>query len=83
MQDFDLFRNVGTVPKSNRKLIERGTIDTIKLQIHDRSHSRAGTLRVKLVLWEKTSHSSDTTFQLQNLASYYLETIVNCLRKVS
>jgi len=33
---------VGTVPKFNRKIVERGTIDTPNAQIHDRSLSWLG-----------------------------------------
>ena len=29
--------SVGTVPKSNRKIVEIGKIDTTNAQIHDRS----------------------------------------------
>ena len=29
----------GTVPKSKRKIVERGNIDTLNTQIHDCSHS--------------------------------------------
>ena len=33
---------VGRVPKSNRKNVERGKINTINRQIHNRSHSWLG-----------------------------------------
>ena len=38
---------IETVPKSNRKNVEKGKIDTINRQIHNRSHSclGIGTLR--------------------------------------
>ena len=29
------YHTVGTVPKSNRKIVERGKIDTLSTQIHD------------------------------------------------
>ena len=35
--------NVGKVPKSNRKIIERGKNDTPNTQIHDHSLSWLGT----------------------------------------
>jgi hypothetical protein len=34
---------IGKVPKSNRKIIERGRIDTPNIQIHDRLLSWLGT----------------------------------------
>jgi len=49
---------VRTVQKSNRKILERGKIDTLKTQIHDRSLSYLGTgtsirsSEVKLDLWD-------------------------------
>jgi len=33
-----IYQTVGTVPKYNRKVIERGKIDIINTHIHDRSH---------------------------------------------
>ena len=33
------YYTVGTIPKSNKKIVERGKIDTSDTQIHD--HSRA------------------------------------------
>ena len=50
-----------TVAKSNRKIAERGKIDTPSSQIHDRSLSWFGTVTsvisdgVKLVLWAQSS----------------------------
>ena len=37
------YRTVGTIPKSKRKFVERGKIDTPNTQIHDHSHSWLGT----------------------------------------
>ena len=37
------YHTVGTIPKSNIKIIERGKIDTHDKQIHDSSHSWLGT----------------------------------------
>jgi len=34
---------VGTIPKFNRKIVERGKIDTSRTQIHDHSLSWLGT----------------------------------------
>jgi len=34
---------VGTIQKSNIKIVERGKIDTLNTQIHDRSVSWLGT----------------------------------------
>jgi hypothetical protein len=34
---------VGTIPKSKIKIVERGQIDTLSTQIHDRSLSWLGT----------------------------------------
>ena len=34
---------VGTIPKSKIKIVERGKIDTLRTQIHDRSLSWLGT----------------------------------------
>jgi len=36
------YHTVGTVPKSIRKIVERGKIDTPNTQIHDRSLSWLG-----------------------------------------
>ena len=50
-----------TIAKSNRKIVERGKIDTPNSQIHDRSISWFGTVTsvisggVKLVLWAQSS----------------------------
>jgi hypothetical protein len=50
------YHTVGTIPKSNIEIIERGKIDTHDKQIHDSSHSWLGTStslksgEVKLVL---------------------------------
>jgi len=52
--------NVGTVPKSNRKMVEIGKITTHDTQIHDYSLSWLGTGipikcgGVKLFLWAQT-----------------------------
>jgi hypothetical protein len=35
--------NVGTIPKSNRKIVERGNIDILSTQTHDRSLTWLGT----------------------------------------
>ena len=58
---------VGTVPKSNIKIVQRDKIDTTKTQIrvHDRSISWLGTDTsiksggVKLVLWTQVSSLSN------------------------
>jgi hypothetical protein len=53
---------VGTIPKSNIKIIERGKIDTPNIQIHDRSLSWISTGisiksgGVKLVLCSQTNN---------------------------
>ena len=50
---------VGTILKSNIKIVERDKINTLKIQIHDRSHSCLGTDTsikcgwIKLVLWSQ------------------------------
>ena len=55
------YHYVGTVPKSNRKIVERMKIDTRITQIHDGSLSTLGTATsikrggVKLVLWTQES----------------------------
>ena len=55
------YHNVGTISKSNIKIVERGKIDIPNTQIHDRSLPwlGAGTSikrgRVKLVLWGQTN----------------------------
>jgi len=52
---------VGTVPKSNRKIVERGKIDTLNTQIYDRSLYWLGTGisiksgRVKISFFRKIS----------------------------
>ena len=57
MRNKNKIHTVGTLPKSNRKIVERRKIDNLNTQIHDRSLSRLGTytLRksavVKVVLW--------------------------------
>jgi len=54
---------VETVPKSKRKILERGKIDTPNTQIHDNSLSKFGTGTaiknkvVKLVLWDQNTPS--------------------------
>ena len=58
---------VGTVPKSNIKIVQRDKIDTTKthIRVHDRSISWLGTDTsiksggVKLVLWTQVSSLSD------------------------
>jgi hypothetical protein len=48
---------VGTAPKSNKKIVEKGKINTNHTQLHDHSLSWLGTGtsiksgRVKLALW--------------------------------
>jgi len=37
------YHSVGTVPKSNRDIVERGKLDTTNTYIHDRSLSCLGT----------------------------------------
>jgi len=57
------YYTVGTVSKSSKtKIVERGNIDTLNTQIHDRSISCLGTGTsikqcggVKLVIWAQTS----------------------------
>jgi len=55
------YHTVGTVPNSNRKIVERVKSDTPNAHIHDCSLSRLGTDisiksgGVKLVLWARTS----------------------------
>jgi hypothetical protein len=57
------FHTVETVPKSKRKILERGKIDTPNTQIHDHSLSKLGTGTaikskvVKLVLWDQNTPS--------------------------
>jgi hypothetical protein len=52
-------------PKTKRKIIERGKIDTSNTQIHDRSFSVFGlgtsmkSGRVKIVVWVQVSPASD------------------------
>ena len=41
------YHTVGTVPKSNIKTVERGEIDSLNIQIHDRSLSWLGTGTLK------------------------------------
>jgi len=60
-----IYHTVGTIPTSNIKIVERGTIDTPNTQIHDRPCYWIGTGTsikcggVKLVLWGKTSPLSE------------------------
>jgi hypothetical protein len=51
------YHAVGTVPKSNIKIIERGKIDMPNTQIHARSPTWLGTYTSinQLVLWDQTS----------------------------
>ena len=37
------YRTVGTIPKSNIKIVERGTLSTLNKQVHDHSLSWLGT----------------------------------------
>ena len=37
------YHTVGTIPKSNRKIVERGKIDTFNTQIYDHWLSLLGT----------------------------------------
>jgi len=37
------YHTVGTIPKYNRKIVERGKIDTPKTQIHDNPLTDIGT----------------------------------------
>ena len=52
------YYKVGTIPKSNIKIVERGKIDTPNTQIHDRSLSWLGTGLVTIPLTHKymTAH---------------------------
>jgi hypothetical protein len=43
IQQDEQHHNVGTVPKSNREIVERGKIDTPSRKIHDHSFSSFGT----------------------------------------
>jgi hypothetical protein len=60
-----IYHTVGTVPKSNIKIVERGKIDTLNTLIHDCLLSCLGTVTsiksggVKLVLWAQTSYLND------------------------
>jgi len=53
------YHTVETFPKSNRKIVERGKIDTSDIEIHDSSLYWLGTDTsiknggLKLVLWDK------------------------------
>jgi hypothetical protein len=38
-----IYVTIGTIPKSNIEIVERGTIDTTNIQIHYRSLSWLGT----------------------------------------
>jgi hypothetical protein len=55
-----IYHTVGTFPKTKRKIVDRGKIDTPNTQIHDRSLSCLGTgiskkmVRVELVLLAQT-----------------------------
>ena len=59
------YHTLGTIPKSNIKIVERGKIDTSNTQIHDRSLSCLGTSSsitsggLKLVLLTQTSPLTD------------------------
>ena len=52
---------LGTVPNPNRKIIERGQVNTPNTHVHDQSLSWLGTATsikrggVELVLWAQTS----------------------------
>jgi hypothetical protein len=39
-----IYHTVGTFPKTKRKIVDRGKIDTPNTQIHDRSLSCLGTI---------------------------------------
>jgi len=58
------YHTVGTIPKSNIKIVERGKIDTPNTQIQDRSISYHGTGTsiksggAKLVLWTQNLPSN-------------------------
>ena len=41
--EIHVYHTVGTIPKSNIKIVERGNIDTPNTQINDRSVSCLGT----------------------------------------
>ena len=42
------YHTVGTFPKSNRKIVERGKIDTTNTHVHDRSVSWISTYISKI-----------------------------------
>jgi hypothetical protein len=57
----NIYHTVRTFPKFNRKIVERGEIDTTNTQIHDHSLSCLGTCTsikknggVRLFLWAQT-----------------------------
>ena len=53
---------IGTIPKSNIEIVERGNIDTTNIQIHYHSLSRLGTGTsitsggVRLAIWAHIFH---------------------------
>jgi len=60
------YRHVGTIPKSNINIAERGKINTPNTQIHDRSLSLGTDTSIKsggfkLILWTQTSHITGRT----------------------
>ena len=48
------YHTFGTVPKSNRKIVERGNIDNPSTEVNDHSLFWLGTVDVKLVLLAQT-----------------------------
>ena len=56
------YRTVETVPKPNRKIIERSNIDTLNTQIHDHSLSWLGT---------------DTSIQSGGVRIIVIETVID------
>jgi len=44
------YYNVGTAPKSNLKIVERGEMDTLSTHIHDRQYSWFDTITTLMLI---------------------------------
>ena len=62
------YHTVGTVPKFNKKIAERGKIDTLKTQIHYHSLSWLGTFRLSL---KCINHTIDLKYLLTRTQVFY------------
>jgi hypothetical protein len=64
------YHTVGTIPKSNNKVVERSQIGTPNIQIHDRPCSWIGTdTFIKVILYRINKVKQSCSFQPLNVTN--------------